>query len=168
MAGRRPKPTAIKIAQGNPGKRKINELEPQPEPGEGLPPGMLSKRGKRIWSELAPMLLANKVLTVADHTGLGLFCLQAAQAEELAQEISKKGILVKGVLRDGQGRKIGDTKVVHPGFRALTHLVKEVRSWLLEFGMTPASRTKVTKVVRPEELKKDPLGELRARVKRNH
>lgn len=31
MAGRKPKPTAIKELEGNPGKRKLNEFEPKPD-----------------------------------------------------------------------------------------------------------------------------------------
>ncbi len=30
MAGRRPKPTHLKVVTGNPGKRKLNDKEPQP------------------------------------------------------------------------------------------------------------------------------------------
>ena len=29
--GRKPKPTAVKVLEGNPGKRQLNEMEPQPE-----------------------------------------------------------------------------------------------------------------------------------------
>lgn len=30
MAGRRPKPTHLKVVTGNPGKRKLNDKEPTP------------------------------------------------------------------------------------------------------------------------------------------
>ena len=33
MAGRKPKPTAIKKLEGNPGKRKLNKNEPVPAKG---------------------------------------------------------------------------------------------------------------------------------------
>ncbi|MDD6036563.1 MAG: response regulator [Lachnospiraceae bacterium] len=33
MAGRKPKPTAVKELEGNPGKRKLNKKEPKPEKG---------------------------------------------------------------------------------------------------------------------------------------
>ena len=33
MAGRKPKPTALKKLEGNPGKRKLNTKEPVPEKG---------------------------------------------------------------------------------------------------------------------------------------
>lgn len=29
--GRKSKPTAVKVLEGNPGKRQLNELEPKPE-----------------------------------------------------------------------------------------------------------------------------------------
>ena len=35
MAGRKPKPTALKKLEGNPGKRKLNTKEPVP--GKGMP-----------------------------------------------------------------------------------------------------------------------------------
>lgn len=36
MAGRKPKPTAVKKLEGNPGKRKLNTKEPIPAKGMGL------------------------------------------------------------------------------------------------------------------------------------
>lgn len=36
MAGRKPKPTAVKKLEGNPGKRKLNTKEPVPAKGMGL------------------------------------------------------------------------------------------------------------------------------------
>ena len=35
MAGRKPKPTAVKKLEGNPGKRKLNTKEPIPAKGMG-------------------------------------------------------------------------------------------------------------------------------------
>ena len=35
MAGRKPKPTAVKKLEGNPGKRKLNKKEPML--GKGMP-----------------------------------------------------------------------------------------------------------------------------------
>jgi hypothetical protein len=40
MAGRKPKPTAVKKLEGNPGKRKLNTKEPVP--AKGLPDFMTS------------------------------------------------------------------------------------------------------------------------------
>lgn len=42
MAGRKPKPTAVKKLEGNPGKRKLNTKEPVP--AKGMP--MYGKRDR--------------------------------------------------------------------------------------------------------------------------
>ena len=39
MAGRKPKPTAVKKLEGNPGKRKLNTKEPVPAKGMPACPG---------------------------------------------------------------------------------------------------------------------------------
>ena len=49
--GRRPKPTHLKVVQGNPGKRPLNTREPQSTPLAGPPKGM-SAQDKAIWCEL--------------------------------------------------------------------------------------------------------------------
>ena len=41
MVGRKPKPTAIKKLEGNPGKRKLNSKEPVPEKGMSACPDWL-------------------------------------------------------------------------------------------------------------------------------
>lgn len=167
MAGRRPKPTALKKAQGNPGKRKLNLLEPQPEPVAPAMPDFLSKNAKKWWAYLAPMLLRLKVLTEAEQIALAHLCDQTAQLEEASRIIQKGGLLVKKQLYDRAGKKMGTIPVINPAYKAQSDLLKHVRALMNEFGLTPASRTKVSKAVQPEQLKRDPLGELRARAKRS-
>lgn len=167
MAGRRPKPTALKKAQGNPGKRPLNELEPTPEIVSSGVPGYLSKPAQRWWEMLAPMLLRLKVLTEVDQLGLALLCEQAAQADEATRMIRKSGIMVKKQLYDRAGKKIGTVPVINPAFKIQVEATKQLKGFLTEFGITPASRSKVTKMVQPQELKRDPLGELRERAKRS-
>lgn len=167
MAGRRPKPTELKKAQGNPGKRPLNELEPQPEIIDGSVPAYLSKPARRWWDLLSPMLIRIKILTEADHLALAMLCEQAAQADEATRLIRKSGIMVKKQLYDRAGKKIGHVPVINPAFKVQVECTKQLKSLLTEFGITPASRAKVTKLVDPVQLPKDPLGELRARAKRS-
>lgn len=167
MAGRRPKPTALKLAQGNPGKRKLNELEPTPEVVDPLVPEYLSKPARRWWEMLSPMLYRLKVLTEADQLALALLCEQAAQADEATKILRKGGIMVKKQLYDRGGKKVGTVPVINPAFKVQLESMKQLKAFLTEFGITPASRSKVTKMVQPEQLKRDPLGDLRARAKRS-
>ena len=56
MAGRKPKPTAVKKLEGNPGKRKLNTKEPNP--GKGMPdcPAWLLPEAKTEWIRLSEKL----------------------------------------------------------------------------------------------------------------
>lgn len=163
----RPKPTALKIAQGNPGKRKLNDLEPTPGIVDPVIPHYLSKPGRKWWAQLAPMLMRLKVLTEADHLALALLCEQAAQVDEASAIVHKSGLLIEKKILDRTGKHLMSVPALNPAFRVQIECMKQLKSFLLEFGITPASRSKVTKMVQPEQLKRDPLGELRARAKRS-
>lgn len=56
MAGRKPKPTAVKKLEGNPGKRKLNKKEPVPEKGIPDCPDWLLPEAKTEWERLCEKL----------------------------------------------------------------------------------------------------------------
>ena len=56
MAGRKPKPTAIKKLEGNPGKRKLNTKEPIPAKGMPNCPEWLMPEAKKEWERLADLM----------------------------------------------------------------------------------------------------------------
>ena len=66
--GRKPKPTAMKLLEGNPGKRPLNVHEPIPPKGTVKCPAWLLPEAKKEWKRLAPALEAMGVLTMADQT----------------------------------------------------------------------------------------------------
>ena len=66
MAGRKPKPTAIKKLEGNPGKRKLNTKEPIPAKGMPECPEWLLPEAKREWERLADLMNQMGVLTEVD------------------------------------------------------------------------------------------------------
>ena len=72
--GRKPKPTALKRAQGNPGKRALNPAEPQPPKGlTSCPPhhsDVACEEGDRVAEVLHDM----GVFTVVDRAGLAACC----------------------------------------------------------------------------------------------
>lgn len=72
-----PKPTALKILEGNPGKRKIkdtgepmpNVLDVIPDPPEWLMPDAVDE-----WNKLAPSLMALGLLTEVDLSAFATLC----------------------------------------------------------------------------------------------
>ena len=76
--GRKPKPTAVKIAEGNPGERRINGSEPRPP--ASLPaslldcPSHLSNEAKLEWDRIAVSLNRVGLLTQADRSTMAGYC----------------------------------------------------------------------------------------------
>ena len=68
------RPTALEIAPGNPGKRKLDPDESKPEAGVGDCPAWLDREGKACWAEHAPQLEAMGVLKGIDRQALMTFC----------------------------------------------------------------------------------------------
>lgn len=49
--GRKPKPTAVKVLEGNPGKRSLNTAEPKPEKKAPRCPSWLEDEAKKRMEE---------------------------------------------------------------------------------------------------------------------
>ena len=54
--GRKPKPTAVKVLEGNPGKRSLNTGEPKPEKKAPRCPSWLEEEAKKEWKRMAKQL----------------------------------------------------------------------------------------------------------------
>ena len=72
--GRKPKPTAIKELEGNPGKRPLNEAEPKPEHKAPPCPKWLEPEAKKEWRRLSKQLEAIGVLTEVDQAAFASYC----------------------------------------------------------------------------------------------
>ena len=91
MAGRKPKPTALKKLEGNPGKRKMNTKEPVP--GKGMPdcPKWLLPEAKEEWKRLCQKLSEMGVLTEIDMAAFAAYCQSYARWKEAQQHIDEEG-----------------------------------------------------------------------------
>lgn len=74
MAGRRPKPTKLKLLHGNPGKRKVSKTEPQPELGIPKPPKWLQGESLDEWNRITPELENTGVMALIDESMLAMYC----------------------------------------------------------------------------------------------
>ena len=77
MRGRKPKPTAVKVAQGNPGRRQLPKNEPKPSGKLGDPPCHLSAVEQKIWRDAAA---SAHWLTDADWVPMEVFCQLMAES----------------------------------------------------------------------------------------
>ena len=142
LRGPAPKPSRLEAAQGCPGKRKPNKREPKPREWSGVdtddvPPGF-TERETKWWGYYCGVFGANRLLTEADRTALGLLASTSAKREENDEQLRKTGTLYNvpgGAVRISPLVKIG--------------VILFDREWKLlrEFGGSPSSRTRVSVVV---------------------
>ena len=93
--GRKPKPTALKVLEGNPGKRPLNDHEPIPPKGELKCPSWLLPEAKKEWKRLSSSLEAMGVLTMADLTAFAGYCQAYARWKEAEEFITQHGSIFK-------------------------------------------------------------------------
>ena len=94
MAGRKPKPTAIKKLEGNPGKRKLNTKEPIPAKGMPECPEWLLPEAKREWERLADLMNQMGVLTEVDMAAFAAYCQSYARWKEAQEHITDVSLRV--------------------------------------------------------------------------
>lgn len=140
--GRNRKPTAVKKLQGNPGKRRLNRKEPKPGPGIPVMPEFLNAVAIREWQHIVPILDKMGVLTTADGEALAGFCTSYAQLVKAEAAIEKYGIVIASL------HKETGTAVLrmNPAVRIKSDALRQMRAFMQEFGLTPASRSKVAAV----------------------
>ena len=154
MAGRRPKPTNLKLLAGNPGKRALNPGEPNPPLAIPECPAELSDLAKGEWKRISLELLALGLLTELDRAALAAYCQAWAHWMEAVENIKKFGLIV----RTPPSEKNPDGyPIQNPYFAIMNQSMAQMRNFLVEFGMTPSSRSRISvaKVDRDAEFAKE-------------
>jgi P27 family predicted phage terminase small subunit len=149
----RPKPTAVKLAEGNRGHRPLEGDDFQPEHIMPEMPKELrrSKAGRREWNIMSRILFERNVLTVVDGKALAAYCWTYARWEEASALIDLHGQVVpkKAVTKDGE--EIILELQANPACALADKWLNRMKSYLIEFGLTPASRGKLKLPVKPKE-----------------
>lgn len=144
-----PKPTRLKILQGNPGKRPLNRREPQPTQKLPKCPVWLAPAAKKKWKSLVPELGRIGLLTVVDGDALAAYCQAWAEFEWATRTLAREGRTVT----------IPKTGYVmpHPAVAQQRSAWKAVREFSALFGLDPSSRSRLE--VPGENLERDELEE---------
>lgn len=135
-SGRKPKPTHLKLLQGKPGHRALNENEPQPDLAEEKPepPSHLSGQARAEWDRVYPVLLKNRLITEADMTAFAAYCQAYGRWQEAETQLAKQGPVVLAP---------SGFPVQNPYLAISNKAVEHMHKFLTEFGMTPSSRSRV-------------------------
>jgi len=135
------KPTALKELAGNPGKRALNTQEPKPKKEIPICPPHLKGVARTEWNRVTKELSALGVISLIDRASLVAYCTAWADYVNACKMVEKEGAVAisdKGGMYQNPWVGIKNS--------SMDRLVR-ISS---EFGMTPASRTRV-KVDTPNE-----------------
>lgn len=135
--GPRPEPTILKIAKGNPGKRRLNESEPKPPSDNIAPPDWVTGVARSKWDEVVPKLIGMGVMTNADIDTIARYCTMHEQYVKYLDQV-RRGLDVL-VIRDDAGK----VKYMQstPAATMMTKLAASMLRIEQEFGLTPSARS---------------------------
>ncbi len=154
-----PKPTRLRLLAGNPGKRPVNEREPKPRQGIPRCPSWLARDAKAFWKRMVPELMRMRILTVVDGEALAAFCQTHARWREAEQFLAKHGSVYP--IRDERGHVRYMQQF--PQVSISRNLLHQLRGFYQEFGLTPASRTRIAVGSRDSQLDDDDAFRLKGR-----
>jgi P27 family predicted phage terminase small subunit len=145
MAGRKPKPLAMKELHGNPGKRPLNKKEPQ-FTGAPICPEWLTKIAKEEWTRIVHELADLGLLRSTDQSALAAYCLSYARWRSAELIVEEEGQVVKEPITSGKDEDkvvLGYKHKRHPA----TIIAKDEKMAMSKlaslFGFDPSSRSRI-------------------------
>ena len=140
--GPKPKPTAIRRLDGNPGKRGYNRQEPLVPDDIPTCPDHLGETAREEWDRLAAVLFGMGVLTVVDRAALAAYCLCYGRWVEAEEKLQTTPLLLKtpsGYVQQSPWLSVSNKQLELMG------------RYMAELGLTPASRSRVVSALPAEK-----------------
>jgi P27 family predicted phage terminase small subunit len=140
--GRKPLPTHLKLVRGNPGRRPLNENEPQPDLSIPTPPPHLSDEAKVEWGRVVDDLYRLGLISEIDRAGLAAYCQAYGRwvlAERALARMAEKDLLTGALMiRTSNGNAIQN-----PLVGTANVAMHQMMRFASEFGMTPSARSRI-------------------------
>ena len=131
--GRPPKPNAVKIAEGNPGKRPLPE-EPALDNAKPRKPDFLDDEASKEWKRVVTDLHSAGLLKKVDTTILALYCQSRSDYIYAKGKIATEGYV--SISPNGYPQKSAWVTIRDKAF-------DQIMKCLQELGMTPVARARV-------------------------
>lgn len=152
--GPRPTPTKLRVLKGETRPSRLNAKEPVVADGEIRPLLPLSDLAQVVWNAVVASLSGSRVLSPADAPLLGVFCEHYAMHHEMIWHLRTLAAKDAAFLVPGKHGN-GTDQVKNPLVAMIRQEAALIRSYGLEFGLTPSARTGLmTPSESPSELEK--------------
>ena len=140
-----PKPTRLRVLEGNPGRRPLNEFEPQPAPRKRVPaaPKELGEQAKKEWRRLAKQLVRQGILTDLDMTAFTAYCQCYQRWYDASRQLDSTGLFIKAP---------NGMIMQNPLLPIINKAVDQMLKFMARFGLTPSDRSRLSVVPPDDEL----------------
>ncbi|RFP32428.1 phage terminase small subunit P27 family [Duganella sp. BJB476] len=141
--GRKAKPTARKKAAGNPGKRALNDDEPDFGMVVNIdPPEWIVGTARDMWLRVTPLLCKQKILQVTDLHNVEAFCMAYGNWRMAAIDVAKNGVVVEGATGG---------PIKNPALTVINESARQFATFGAMLGLDPGSRARLTGVGKKKE-----------------
>lgn len=149
------KPPELKALEGGRGHRPIDLTSHfRPEVSAPPLPRDLSREGKKAWKRLVPELVRYNLVSKVDADALETLCETIGLLKVLRRSINAKQELLLAQGKDPAAAIEGSTpkgmRIQSVAYQALNRETEKLRTWLSEFGLTPAQRARVSTAIRAQ------------------
>ena len=140
---RKKDPDNVVQLRGTKRNDRVNPHAPTPDPLDKVPaplPG-LDKHGRDQWKHYGAYLVALRVLTDGDLEMLYCFCVASSMLRDAMKMLDDDGYTTENIQ--------GGLKP-HPGVSIVNAAMKQIRSFGSELGISPAARSHVHALSKPD------------------
>ncbi len=141
MAGRKSLPSIVKSTKNTQRKSRINKNEPKGVPASYMdPPDYVAtqKYAKQVWDRTMPILVSMGILLESDIDAFAQYCV----ANSIYRE-AVIGLGINGLTYDSAQENGAKLARKSPYIEIINQQARIMISFAGEFGLTPASRSKV-------------------------
>lgn len=147
MPGPSKKPTALRIIEGNRGKRGMNKQEPDPEYLESeelTAPADLDEAAAAIWTELAPEYQKARLIAKIDVRAFAMGCIAIANFYYATAKCSELKQQIAALPADGDADKQSALNGKIQFWSVQQSMAyKQASAFFDKFGGSPAARTRI-------------------------
>lgn len=132
--GPAPKPTALRILDGDRNKKRINLDEPHARVGLPVCPDEVSSDVRQVWDYTLRELSIMGIAFPADRDALLCFCEAVVTHRRACAVLAQSAILVKG---------LHGNMVRNPALQIQRDAAMQIKVFAQEFGLTPSARSTI-------------------------
>ncbi len=148
MAGRKRIPTKLKIIRGTDQKCRMNPDEPEPEIELPKPPKHLTGIAAKEWKRAGALLEELGLISDIDMCMFLAYCESYGRWREAEKKIKEQGLFIEVPIGIKKGKKGKEDTIIfavkkNPYLAIAKDAKREATKYAVEFGMSPASRSKV-------------------------